>query len=153
MLLIKISAVKNMKSNYLDPTQESGTKLFQRNISGEVVMLNLLRFRAIADYSKNPELSPESPISGKEAFQKYIDHTLPFLEQSGGSLLFIGEGGDYFIGPSDEQWDFVMLVKQNSIQTFFDFASDPECMAGIGHRAAAVIDSRLLPIVEQTVAT
>ena len=116
-------------------------------------MLNLLRFRAIAKYSKNPELSPESPISAKEAVQKYIDHTLPFLEQSGGSLLFIGEGGDYFIGPSDEQWDFVMLVKQNSIQTFFDFASDPECMAGIGHRAAAVIDSRLLPIVEQTVAT
>ena len=134
--------------NYLDPTQESGAKLFQRNIPGEVVMLNLLRFREVADYSNNPELSPSSPISGKEAFQKYIDHTLPFLESSGGKLLFTGEGGEYFIGPSDEKWDFVMLVQQSSIESFFAFASNPDCMAGIGHRTAAVIDSRLLPIVE-----
>lgn len=114
-------------------------------------MLNLLRFREVADYSNNPELSPESPISGKEAFQKYIEHTLPFLEGSGGKLLFLGEGGDYFIGPDDEKWDFVMLIRQSSVQSFFGFASNPECMAGIGHRTAAVIDSRLLPIVESKV--
>lgn len=142
-----------MNINYLEPTQESGAELFKRNIPGEVVMLNLLRFRGIADYSNNPELSPESPISGKEAFQKYIDHTLPFLERSGGELLFLGEGGEYFIGPNDENWDLVMLVKQSSVQSFFAFASDPECMEGNGHRAAAIIDSRLLPIVESKATT
>ena len=141
-----------MKKEYFEPTQESGAALFIRNISGEVVMLNLLRLRDVADYSNNPELSPESPISGKEAFQKYIDHTLPFLKRSGGELLLLGEGGEYFIGPSDEKWDLVMLVKQSSIQKFFSFASDPECMAGIGHRTAAITDSRLLPIVENRIA-
>lgn len=30
---------------------------------------------------------------------------------------------------------------------------DPECMAGIGHRTAAIADSRLLPIVENAAAT
>ena len=137
-----------MKINYLEPTQESGIALFKRNISGEVIMLNLLRLRETADYSNNPELTPTTPISGKEAFQKYIDHTLPFLESSGGKLILLAEGGEYFIGPSDERWDLVMLVKQSSVQDFFSFATDPEYMAGIGHRTAALIDSRLLPLEE-----
>jgi hypothetical protein len=142
-----------MKTNYIEPTQESGAALFKRNIASEVIMLNLLRLRETADYSNNPELSPASPISGREAFQKYIDHTLPFLKRSGGELLLLADGGEYFIGPSDERWDLVMLVKQSSVQSFFSFASNPECMAGIGHRTAAIIDSRLLPLAEDKVAT
>jgi hypothetical protein len=48
---------------YLEPTQESGKALIMRNISGPVVMLNLLRFRKVADYSATPQLAPASPIS------------------------------------------------------------------------------------------
>ena len=142
-----------MKTNYIEPSQESGAALFRRNIEGEVIMLNLIRLRKIADYSNNPELSPASPISGKEAFLKYVEHTLPFLKRSGGELLLLAEGGEYFIGPSDERWDLAMLVKQSSVQSFFAFASDSECMAGIGHRTAAIVDSRLLPLVEDKFVT
>lgn len=88
-----------MSQNYLDSTQESGKALYLRNISGSIVMLNLLRFREIADYSNNPEFAPTEAISGREAYQKYIDHTLPFLPKSGGELLFLGEGGNYLIRP------------------------------------------------------
>lgn len=89
-----------------------------------------------------------APISGREAFQRYIDHSMPFLEASGGELLFLGDGGEFFIGPGDERWDLVMLVRQSSVQSFFAFASDPGYLAGIGHRTAATLDSRLLPVVE-----
>ncbi|GAB1258379.1 DUF1330 domain-containing protein [Aurantivibrio plasticivorans] len=136
-----------MDKSYIELTQETGAALFKRNITGEVVMLNMLRFRKFADYSSNPELSPETKISGREAFQKYIDHTMPYLIESGGELLFLGDGGKYFIGPDDELWDVVMLVKQNSVESFFAFASNPEYSVGIGHRTAAILDSRLLPIV------
>lgn len=137
-----------MKNYYLEPTQETGAALFRRNISGEVVMLNMLSIREIADYSDSPELAPETPISGREAFQKYIDHTMPFLKESGGELLLLGDGGKFFIGPGDEQWDVVMLIRQSSVESFFAFASNPEYLSGIGHRTAAILDSRLLPIVE-----
>lgn len=40
-------------------------------------MLNLLRFRAAADYSASPELAPETPISGAEAYCRYIAHAMP----------------------------------------------------------------------------
>ena len=137
-----------MTERFLEPTQESGAVLFSRNISGEVVMLNLLRFRDVADYSANPELAPSEKISGREAYQKYIDHTLPFLKESGGDLVFLGEGGKHLIGPQQEQWDLVMLVRQKSLADFMAFASNQEYMAGMGHRTAALEDSRLLPLVE-----
>jgi len=135
-----------MNKTYISPTQETGAALFRRNLQGEVIMLNLLRFKEIADYSEHPELASEYSISGREAFKKYIDHTLPFLKESGGDILLLAEAGAYFIGPTDEQWDFVMLIKQSSIQSFFTFASNEACMVGNGHRSAAILDSRILPI-------
>jgi hypothetical protein len=137
-----------MPENYLNPTQESGASLMKRKISGEVFMLNLLRLKEIADYSASPEMAPQYPITGREAFQKYIDFTLPFLKSSGGDLIFLGSGGNFFIGPIDERWDIVMLIKQKSVPDFFAFASNQDYLVGLNHRTAAIEDSRLLPIVE-----
>ncbi|MBK7787242.1 MAG: DUF1330 domain-containing protein [Saprospiraceae bacterium] len=138
-----------MDKNYLMPTQEDGRKFIMRAIQGSVVMLNLLRFRDIADYSESPELMPAEPISGKQAYQLYVEHTIPFLTKSGGEILFMGEGGDFLIGPSNERWDAVLLIKQSSVNSFLAFESDMDYMKGIGHRIAALSDSRLLPIIEK----
>ncbi len=112
-------------------------------------MLNLLRFRATADYSAAPDLAPAEPISGAEAYQRYVEHTRPFLEASGGTLLFLGSGGDYLIGPPHERWDLAMLVRHHSPEAFRAFASNTAYLAGLGHRQAAVEDSRLLPLIQQ----
>jgi hypothetical protein len=133
---------------YLDATQESGRAFLQRAIKGPVVMLNLLRFRKVADYSAYPELAPETPISGAEAYDRYVAHTLRFLKESGGDLMFLGEGGHFLIGPEDERWDRAMLVRQRDVASFVAFATNAGYLAGLGHRAAAVEDSRLLPLVE-----
>jgi uncharacterized protein (DUF1330 family) len=137
-----------MTERYLEVTQEAGAAFFKRQIPGAVIMLNLLRFREVADYSANPELATPEPISGREAYQKYIDHTLPFLKDSGGEIMLLGEGGQYLIGPQEERWDLAMLIRQNSLQDFMAFASNQEYAAGLAHRTAALEDSRLLPIVE-----
>jgi hypothetical protein len=137
-----------MDEKYLMPTQEAGRKFIMRQIQGSVVMLNLLRFRDTADYSDSPELMPKEPLSGKQAYQLYIEHTLPFLTKSGGEILLMGEGGDFLIGPATERWDAILLVKQNSVNSFIAFESDKEYMKGIGHRTAALSDSRLLPIIQ-----
>lgn len=138
----------DMENSYLTPTREAGRDFIMRNISGSVVMLNLLRFRDYADYSATPELAPAEPISGEEAYQLYVEHTLPFLEKSGGEILFMGKGGSFLIGPSDEQWDAVLLIRQHSVERFLAFESNQDYMKGIGHRTAALVDSRLLPLVE-----
>ncbi|MCH7834700.1 MAG: DUF1330 domain-containing protein [Proteobacteria bacterium] len=136
------------RSNYLDPSDEAAAALLARNISGEVVMLNLLRFREVADYSASPELAPAEPISGRDAYQKYAEHTLPFLQAAGGSVLYSGTSEDFLIGPPGKGWDLVLLVRQKSVADFFAFASDQEFLKGLGHRTAALMDSRLLPLAD-----
>jgi hypothetical protein len=136
------------KKPYLEVTEESGRAFFSRGVSGPVVMLNLLRFRAVADYSATPDLTPATPITGEAAYRIYMEHTLPFLWKSGGEILFHGRGGDFLIGPSDERWDAVLLIRQASVAAFLAFASDQEYLSGIGHRTAALEDSRLLPLIE-----
>lgn len=137
-----------MTKRYLDVTQEAGATFFSRDIEGPVVMLNLLRFRDTADYSDHPELAPPAPITGEAAFRCYIDHTRPHLERSGGEILFLGDGGPFLIGPPEERWDLVLLIRQNSLQDFLAFSSNEDYLAGLGHRTAALEDSRLLPVVE-----
>jgi hypothetical protein len=133
---------------YLKPSQSAGRLFVQRGIEGSIVTLNLVRFRNIADYSANPELAPALPISGAEAFDRYIRHTLPFLRQSGGGVTFFGAGGPFLIGPEDARWDMAMLVRQSSVAAFLAFASHDAYLAGVGHRTAAIEDSRLLPLTE-----
>ena len=135
-----------MTARYIEPTMEAGRALMLRGIAGSVVMLNLLRFRDVADYSLAPELAPPEPISGAGAFQRYIDHTLPHLSASGGEMMFVGRGGAWFIGPDDERWDMAMLIRQHSMASFMAFASNEAYLKGIGHRTAAVEDARLLPL-------
>jgi uncharacterized protein (DUF1330 family) len=133
---------------HFEPTQKQGAAYFGHAPAGPVVMLNLLRFRDIADYSGSPELAPAEPISGAEAYRRYASHTAPFLTEAGGEVLFQGKGGPYLIGPEEGRWDLVLLVRHASAQAFLAFASNQEYLAGLGHRTAALEDSRLLPITQ-----
>jgi hypothetical protein len=43
-----------------------------------------------------------------------------------------------------------MLVRQTSVESFLAFVSHKGYLAGMGHRIAALEDSRLLPLAEDT---
>ena len=135
-----------MRQSYIEVTQEAGRAIIQRNLEGPVVMLNLLRFREVADYSDFPHLDPGEEISGRGAYQRYIDHTLPYLLEAGSEILFSGEAGAYLIGPAEVHWDQVLLVRHSSVADFMAFARNEGYLKGAGHRTAALADARLLPI-------
>jgi len=96
-------------------------------------MLNMLRFREVANYSASPELAPERPIAGEEAYRRYSIHTLPLLQAAGGSVVYSGTDGDFLIGPADESWDLVLLVRHQSLQAFRAFATDKDYLAALGN--------------------
>lgn len=135
-----------MSNAYIDVTPQQGARFFGAPENGPVVMLNLLRFREQADYSHAPGLEPEGGATGREAYACYMAEMEPLLEASGGSVLFNGASSHFLIGPEDERWDHVLLVRQASKASFLAFASDPESQRITAHRTAAVCDSRLLPI-------
>ncbi len=60
--------------------------------------------------------------------------------------MLLGSGGPFLVGAENETWDLVMLVRQCSVHSFIAFASHEGYPAGLGHRTAAIEDSRLLPI-------
>jgi uncharacterized protein (DUF1330 family) len=133
---------------FIEPDQAAMTAFFRDPPAGPIVMLNLLRFREVADYRAAPELAPATPISGAEAYARYVEHSRPFVEEAGGRVLFHGAatGHGYLIGPRDEHWDAVLLIEQPTAEVFLTFASNAAYLAGLGHRQAAVSDSRLLPL-------
>lgn len=36
--------------------------------------------------------------------ESMFEHTLPFLRESGGKVMFLGDGGEFLIGPEEERW-------------------------------------------------
>jgi uncharacterized protein (DUF1330 family) len=131
---------------YLEVSPEQGAAFFGTPDQGPVVMLNLLRFRDRADYAHAPGLEPVGGATGREAYARYMHEMTPLLEASGGEVLFSGTAARFLIGPQDEAWDHVLLVRQASKASFLAFASDPQAQAITAHRTAAICDSRLLPI-------
>lgn len=132
--------------SHVHPDRDRVISLIRKGVTGPIIMLNLLRFRDVADYSETPELAPDEPISGAEAYRRYAAHTLPFLAEVGAELLFRGPAHPQIIGP--EQWDEVLVVKHQSVEAFLGFAQNKGYLAGAGHRTAGLADSRLLPFSE-----
>lgn len=135
---------------YIDTTAKQGQAFYQQfHQKGKIVMLNLLRFREIADYTHFPSLDPGEEITGAAAYQLYMQHTRPHIDKVGSKVLFWGQSGAFLIGPEAERWDAVLLVEHPSVQQFMAFAQDEAYLRTAGHRTAALADSRLLPISEE----
>ena len=88
----------------------------------------------------------QQTVTGREAYDVYMEHTVPFLNAVGGSLEVRAEGGHPLIGPTTERWDLVLLVRYPTIEAFLGMATNTDYLAGIGHRTAALEDSRLIPL-------
>lgn len=108
---------------------------------GPVVMINLLRYRAEADYRDHPE---EAPCSGREAYQRYSESAFPAVVALEGKPVWMAGVEHTFIAPEDEQWDDVVLVQWPNIAAFQKLMTDPNYHAIAYHRDAAVADSRLI---------
>jgi hypothetical protein len=113
---------------------------------GAFVMLNLYRLREFPDYSASPELEPDTPISGAEAFEQLAATLDAELAQVGAEVIFRGEGTVPFVGPACERWDIVQLVRYPSYDAFIEFASLGTVINSIPFRLAVLEDSRVVPL-------
>ena len=129
---------------YLHPTERAAIALATRVPAGPLTMVNLLRFREWACYDADPGLAPDDPISGAAAYRRYADGIRPMLLASGGAVLHDGPAGDWFIGPPEERWDWLLITRQACVQSFYAFAADPRAQMLQAHRIAALADARLM---------
>ncbi len=130
---------------HIHPERPAVEAFLARDLPGPVTMLNLLHFRETADYSSSPDLAPDGPTSGEEAYRLYSEAVAPLLAGVGGELVSMLAGGPVLIGPADEHWDVLLLVRYPDVGAFLSMTTSPEYLAIAGHRTAALADSRLLP--------
>jgi uncharacterized protein (DUF1330 family) len=105
------------------------------------VLINLLRYRDWADYPPGTE---HERLTGKQAYQRYSDLTLPFVRKVGGRPIWRAAARLALIAPPDERWDEILIVQYPSRSAFERMIADPAYRSVVFHRTAAVEDSRLI---------
>lgn len=134
-------------SKHINATKEAIAQFTTQFKSDEpVVMLNLLKYKEVADYTNYPDLNLGKNISGEKAYQIYMKHTQPYLQKLGAEVVFIGKSNQYIIGPEDESWDLTLIVKYPDVMKFYALLQNADYKKTAGHRSAALEDSRLLPM-------
>jgi uncharacterized protein (DUF1330 family) len=119
--------------SFIHPTPEQ-QQAMANGPDGNVVMLNLLRFRR--DESGEPV--------GFASYMKYSELVAPMLEKVGGSLVWGGRADHVFIGDGRDDWDTVMLVKYPSRAAFIEMTSSQEYLAIHHHREEGLETSALV---------
>lgn len=109
--------------------------------SGPVCMLNLLRYRDLADYSGQPA---QGPRSGREAYRQYAELAFPIVAAAGARVVFLGTCIAYAIAPPSERWDDMLLVEYPTRSVFVEALTSADYRAISFHRTAALQDSRLI---------
>jgi hypothetical protein len=64
--------------------------------------------------------------------------------------VFLADGGACLIGPSEERWDVVQMVRDPSLQALIALMSKAEIQADLPHRFAMLEDSRVIPMIERS---
>lgn len=109
-----------------------------------VVMLNLLKFRARAQY---PDQA--SDLTGKQAYGIYSQQAFEHVSGVGGEVVFWGRAHASVIAPEGETWDEMLLVQYPSIEQFVAMVLNPEYQKLAVHRTAALEDARLIATVKK----
>ncbi|CAM8655249.1 Domain of unknown function DUF1330 [Comamonadaceae bacterium] len=126
----------------IDPSRESFSQLFAKTAPDEpVTMLNLLRFKAQAEYAADRQ---ETPCSGREAYSRYAAHALKSVQAAGGIVVWQGRACHALVAPTSEAWDDVLLVKYPNAAAFMNMVRSPAYQAFVHHRSAALADARLI---------
>jgi uncharacterized protein (DUF1330 family) len=130
--------------NGLYPLVESIETLRNDMSSQPIVMLNMLKFRAKAQYPDERY----TDLTGAQAYRIYAEAMRPIVERGGGKFLFVGDVNYLMIGQVENLWDIAALVEYPSPEEFVKIATSPEVAEIALHRAAG-LEGQLLICVSQ----
>ncbi len=128
---------------FVDPTRAAfeAFKALPRDVPIE--MLNLVAFRDRAAYPDDHPAAAEA-LGGAEAYARYGAASAPVLARVGGAIVWRGRMETMLIGPEDERWDALFIVRYPNAGAFLSMVTDPDYRKAVVHRQAAVRTSRLI---------
>ncbi len=104
----------------ITPNADQFLAFAQHEREGEVVMLNLLKFKE---------------RGGTESYGRYGDAAVRMIEERGGKVVWMGRAEQVLIGDADaDGWDAVALVSYPSRKAFIEMVTTPEYRSAHEHR-------------------
>lgn len=126
--------------NALLPTGEQLAAVAADGRDEPIVMLNLLRFRPCAQYADGRD----ADLTGEQAYQRYADLMIPYVEACGGRVLYEGRPLGIVLGEVEDPWDAVALVQYPSPRAFVEIATSPAVQGFAVHREAGLAGQLLV---------
>jgi uncharacterized protein (DUF1330 family) len=126
--------------NHVYPTSDQIMSLAADSRPGPIAMLNLVKFRAKAEY---PDGRADD-VSGREAYMRYAVQMRVLVEAAGGRFIFLGDVNGVVIGEVEEPWDAVGIVEYPSREVFHRIATSAEVQAIGIHREAGLAGQLLI---------
>lgn len=128
---------------YIAPTAEQIAAFRDLPFGEPIEMLNLLRFRAVADYPDDYEAAGKG-TSGAQAYRTYLAAMQKIAAKLGLDVIWTASPALTLIGPAEERWDMAFIARYPDAEAFLTMIGDPEYHAITVHRTAAIEDSRLI---------
>ena len=122
-------------TNEVYPAPDKAIAFFSATDQGPMVMVNLLKFKAKAEY---PEGSGFGPCSGAEAYARYGAAVVACLAAVGGRPIYAGAVTGIILGEVEELWDMVALAEYPSPAAMMQMVQSPEYKAIEFHRTAGL---------------
>ena len=113
--------------------QEYALRLATTEPDGDVYMLNLMAYRAEADYGPDGEKG----VTGREADDRYAP--LEVLAELGAGVCFLAE-----VEAATEPWDRIAVVRYPTRRSFVDMQSRPDFKAKHVHKDAGMDHTTIL---------
>ena len=111
----------------VDPTGQDLKRFLADDPDGEVVMLNLLRFKP----------------GGRASYAAYAREIVPFLERFGAQIVYLGDCGHALVAPASHDWDAVLLIRYPTRRAFSQMVADPGYQT-ITHLRTAALEAAVL---------
>jgi uncharacterized protein (DUF1330 family) len=120
--------------NSLAPTQEQIQGFFDPNATGPIYMLNLLKFKARAQYKDGRD----SELTGAQAYALYGAEVSKILAQQGGGGMFKADVTRLVLGEVEALWDAVAIAMYPNRQAMVTMMQSQEYQAIHHHREAGL---------------
>ncbi len=121
-------------ANAVMPSPEQAQAFFGGAENGPMVMVNLLKFKGMAEYPDGRDPG----LSGREAYLRYGAAVTECLKLVGGRAVFSADVTGLILGDVEELWDMVALAFYPSPQAMMQMVALPEYQGIEIHRFAGL---------------
>lgn len=130
-------------TGYVDPSRENWQRFKDLPRDRPIQMLNLIKFRDLADYPEGHPLHGQG-LTGREAYAIYKEGFQRVVAGDGAAMIWEADLECTVTGP-DGEWDEAFVMGYPNSALFMAMVKNEEYVRDVvPHRTAAVADSRLL---------